>query len=293
MPSHQIGEMLNAIGQHTANVLGKAPNDVFVFLRAGDQWMEGAIFDNLENEVIYHEPDRPMVEAVMRLWDVSDADRKWDTMLYDIKDGKFTVEYIYPDQLDPADGSPEIRGRALAERYGDKPVIYPEPDEGDWHELTEEDLVDFRPSTKSLPDFDLATNENSVLLNEIAQHVTEKLGKVPEDVFVFIEAGENWSDGEIYENQGKLLVSREFPYAMYIAINNLWEAAPAGKKWSVMLFDIKDGKFSVEYLYPEMQVDEDGEENDMHGEIRQSALSARYGNKSVFYPEYDDGQKQD
>ncbi len=31
---------------------------------------------------------------------------------------------------------------ALVDRYGDKPVIYPELDEGYWHELTEEDLAE-------------------------------------------------------------------------------------------------------------------------------------------------------
>jgi hypothetical protein len=134
--------MLNAIGQHTANVLGKTPEDVFVYIRAGDQWMEGAIFDNLENAVIYHDPNRDMVEEVTRLWEAADPEKKWEMLYYDIKDGGFTVEYFYPDQLDPEEDSPDHRDRALAARYGDKPVIYPEPDRGYWHELTEEDLAE-------------------------------------------------------------------------------------------------------------------------------------------------------
>lgn len=141
MATVEIGEMLNAIGQHTANVLGKTPKNVFVYLRAGDQWMEGSIFDDLGTEVIYHDPNEEMVYEVIRLWDAANPDRKWEMLHYDIKDGEFTVKYFYPDDLDPEEDSPEQRERALAERYGDKPIIYPEPASGNWHELTEEELA--------------------------------------------------------------------------------------------------------------------------------------------------------
>lgn len=142
MSTAEIGNMLNAIGQHAADVLGKIPEDVFVYLRAGDQWMEGAIFDNLDDKVIYHDPNAEMVELVNRLWEATDPAKKWEMLHYDIKDGEFAVEYFYPDQLDPNEGSPDHREHALTARYGDKPVIYPPMDEGDWQELTEEDLED-------------------------------------------------------------------------------------------------------------------------------------------------------
>ena len=148
MSTAEIGDMLNTIGQHAANVLGKIPADVFVYLRAGDQWMEGAIFDNLENEVIYHDPSAEMVELVIRLWEAADPDKKWEMLHYDIKDDAFEVEYFYPEQLDPEEGSPDHRERALAKRYGNKPVIYPEPSPGNWHDLGADDLPDdeFRPA---------------------------------------------------------------------------------------------------------------------------------------------------
>jgi hypothetical protein len=58
---------------------------------------------------------------------------------YDIKDGKFAVEYFYTDQLDPDEGSYERRERALEQRFGDKPIIYPPPDPGLW-DLTEDGI---------------------------------------------------------------------------------------------------------------------------------------------------------
>jgi hypothetical protein len=69
---------------------------------------------------------------------------------YDIKDGKFTVEYFYPEQLDAEETSYDRRGRALQLRYGDKPVIYPDLDDGDWHELTEEELADIEANPNKI-----------------------------------------------------------------------------------------------------------------------------------------------
>jgi hypothetical protein len=137
MSSPEIGNILNTIGKHIANILEKKPRDVFVYLCAGDQWMEGAIFDNVENEVIYYRPDKEMVQTVMQLWEATATNKKWEMLHYDIKDGKFSVEYFYTDQLDPDEGSYERRERALEQRFGDKPIIYPPPDPGLW-DLTED-----------------------------------------------------------------------------------------------------------------------------------------------------------
>jgi hypothetical protein len=140
MATKEIGDMLSAIGQHTADILGKTPNDVFVYIEGGDQMQGGAVFDNLADRVEYHDPSIEMCEEIQRLWDAAEPDKKWIMIYYDIKDGKFSVEYFYPDQLDPGFWEHDYRQDALVARYGDKPVIYPEPDEGDWQDLTEDDL---------------------------------------------------------------------------------------------------------------------------------------------------------
>jgi DNA/RNA non-specific endonuclease len=72
MSDVMTGEMLNAIGQHAANILGKTPDDVFVYILAGDQWMKAAIFDNLEDKVVYHDPNDDMITEVLRLWEAAE-----------------------------------------------------------------------------------------------------------------------------------------------------------------------------------------------------------------------------
>ncbi len=148
MADKETGEiMLNAVGQAVADVLGKTPDDVFVFIEAGDNWIGGGIFENLEDHVAWREPSDELDDLIVRLWKAAPAEKKWSVLLYDIKDGKFSVEYLYPETQIDEDGEEycihgELLDDALLARYGDKPVIYPEPDEGFWHELTEEDLAE-------------------------------------------------------------------------------------------------------------------------------------------------------
>lgn len=142
MTTDATGELLNAIGQHVANILGKTPDDVFVFIRAADQCCSGAIFENQKSEVQYHEFGPETVDVILELWDAAEPDKKWSILLYDIKNGRFSVEYIYPDQLDPDESDIDQREHFLVARYGDKPVIYPDLDDGEWDDLTEDDLTD-------------------------------------------------------------------------------------------------------------------------------------------------------
>ncbi len=144
MASEEMGDRLNAIGQRVAVDLGKAPNDVFVFIEAGDQWCGGAIFENLEDKVLYHDFGDEMDDLILSLWEAAEPDKKWSLLFMDIKDGRFDVEFHYTDDLEHHPIEYDYREDALVARYGDKPVIYPEPDE-DWHELTEDDLADGQP----------------------------------------------------------------------------------------------------------------------------------------------------
>jgi hypothetical protein len=142
MATRDIGDMLNAIGQRAADILGKVPEDVYIFIKAGDQWQGGAIFENLPDRVLYHSFDDEMIETVEQLWEAAEPDKQWSVIHFDIKDGRFDAEFLYTDDMELDTFEHDYREDALVARYGDKPVIYPELDEGDWHELTEEELAE-------------------------------------------------------------------------------------------------------------------------------------------------------
>jgi hypothetical protein len=146
MATKEIGDMLNAIGQHAADILGKVPNDVFIYIEAEDQVQGGAVFDNLDDKIIYYDPSIEMCKEIQDLWNAAEPDKKWSILLFDIKDGKFEVEFFYTHDLEKDTYEHDYREEALVARFGDKPIVYPQIDEGDWHELTEEELADIEIS---------------------------------------------------------------------------------------------------------------------------------------------------
>ena len=141
MATEEMGKLLSRIGQLVAKTLGKVPDEVFVFIRAADQLSGGAIFENLPEQVIYHDFGHDVHDTILELWDAAPADKKWSMLLYDIKDGRFDAEFLYTDDLEDEWDSLDYRQDALRKRYGDKPVIYPKRD-GDFRELTLDDFPD-------------------------------------------------------------------------------------------------------------------------------------------------------
>ncbi len=146
MTAEEMGDLLNQIGQQVTNILGKVPNDVFVFIEAADQMSGGAIFENLPEQVVYHDFGHETHDTILELWEAAAPDKKWSMLLYDIKDGKFSADFLYTDDLEGEWYALDYREDALRARYGDKPVIYPPMDDGDWHEVTEEDLSEDPPA---------------------------------------------------------------------------------------------------------------------------------------------------
>jgi hypothetical protein len=51
MANEKMGNLLNDIGQITADILEKIPEDIFVYADAGDNNSGGAIFENLQDKV--------------------------------------------------------------------------------------------------------------------------------------------------------------------------------------------------------------------------------------------------
>jgi hypothetical protein len=128
MTDTEMGPMLAEIGQLIADILDEhGPEGAFMYAEAGDMWQEVAIFKDLGNQVIYRDPSHALIDAIQDLWESADDDKKWAVLFYTISDGKLEAQFAFPDDNDPAEGSYERRKRALAERYGDKPVDYSDP----------------------------------------------------------------------------------------------------------------------------------------------------------------------
>lgn len=141
MLNEKITEILNAIGQHIAAIIGGDPNGTYLYLEAADGAVGGGVFHDIGSEVIYHDPDDDLCDDVQELWYAAESSKKWGALHYEIKDGQFDARFDYEDAWNPDEYTHDRTERALKERFGDKPVIYPPPDEG-FYDVTEADLPD-------------------------------------------------------------------------------------------------------------------------------------------------------
>lgn len=140
-PRIQMGDMLNGIGQHLADILEHHPDGAYLYAEMDEGYCEAGVFYDEGEHVVYYGPSDELFNALHELWEFAEADKKWAVLHYEVKNGAFDARFSYPDQIDPVEAGFERRERALYERYGDKPVIYPEPDEN-FRMLTSDDFPD-------------------------------------------------------------------------------------------------------------------------------------------------------
>jgi hypothetical protein len=130
MTIRDSGPHLERLGQLIAEVLRDGDAEgTFMYAEAGDQWVEVGIFKDMGEQVTYRHASDELEIAILDLWEAeTDIDKKWSVLHYTISNGKFSAEFQYPNDLDSDESSYERRPRALAARFGDKPVDYSDPD---------------------------------------------------------------------------------------------------------------------------------------------------------------------
>lgn len=117
-------------------------------------------------------------------------------------------------------------------------------------------------------------------MGEIGQVLAEIADGDPEGVFLYVEFGPGWIGPAVFKDEGSAVRNLECNQDLYRLLRDAWYTAPEGKRWSVLEYGIKDGKFSVAFRYPE-EVDV---ESSFDGARCDDALLAYYGDKPVIYP---------
>jgi hypothetical protein len=96
--------------------------------------------------------------------------------------------------------------------------------------------------------------------------------------FLYVEAASGSADMSIFKDIGDNLVCRWPMKDLFPAILDLWDAAPADKKWSALQYRIEGGRFEASFTYDLR----DPEETTL--DRRERVLQQRYGNKRIDYP---------
>ena len=85
-----------------------------------------SIFKELGNQFLYRWPvNERLPYALSELWELQEGDDRWAELKYVLRNGRFEVAYIYPEEIDPEEDILERRERSLLRHFGEKPIVYP------------------------------------------------------------------------------------------------------------------------------------------------------------------------
>lgn len=136
-----IGPILEEIGQIIAELVDGDPNGSYLYAEAEQGFQAPTLFKDHGDHIICYRPNIELCDAIEKLWETEPDDKKWQAMRYEVEDNRFNARFEFPDELNPDEWVDDRLERAVAERYGDRPITYPKPD-GTYQTLTLGDIPD-------------------------------------------------------------------------------------------------------------------------------------------------------
>lgn len=125
-----LGPLYNEIGVELVDIVGGDPDGIFLYVEVGDRWISANVFKDEGHQIRYFDDTEVLTDFLWETWYAESEEggvKRWSVFEYEIKDGKFEINYRYPDEVDVEtyDEGGKRRGGALRARFGDKPVVYP------------------------------------------------------------------------------------------------------------------------------------------------------------------------
>ena len=118
--------LLNEIGQSLMKDREYPFEHTLLCAQLNHNMIGESIFKELGNQILYRWPvNERLPYALLELWESQDGDDRWSEIEYVLRDGKFEVAYIYPDEIDSEDDFMERRERSVRRHLGEKPIVYP------------------------------------------------------------------------------------------------------------------------------------------------------------------------
>jgi hypothetical protein len=132
VPSDRTEVLLDKVGQLLAEDQEYPLDGTLLHARVRRNSVGPSIFKDLGNHILYRRPDLDQLgDALLDLWEAQEGEERWEEIQYFVKDGRFEVIFVYPDELDPEEMSLERRDKVVKQYFGDRPVVYPDWDDED------------------------------------------------------------------------------------------------------------------------------------------------------------------
>lgn len=132
MPNSETEELLDKIGQLLAEDEEYPLDGTLLHADVGRNSVGPSIFKDRGDHILYRDPDLDRLgDVLLDLWEAQEGEERWEEIQYFIRDGRFEVIFVYPDELDPDEMSLERRDKVVKQYFGDRPVVYPDWDDED------------------------------------------------------------------------------------------------------------------------------------------------------------------
>ena len=128
MANSNMGPALEEIGQLLAIDVQADPEGTVLYCEFGDGWLEPSIFKDFGDHVVWRAGSYALHERLTGLWEAEEPAKRWTTMLYEIRDGRFDVKFGYDEFTEKTVENVDRREILIQQRYGDKPINYIEPE---------------------------------------------------------------------------------------------------------------------------------------------------------------------
>lgn len=125
--------LLVRIGQMLAEDAEYPLDHTLLHAEVDPEMIGPSIFKNAGDHVVYRNLDlQRWSDVLLDLWHAQDGSPQWSEIEYFISDGRFNVQYFYPDDPSRLEGFVEKRDDLIRRYYGEKPVLYPPWDDDEF-----------------------------------------------------------------------------------------------------------------------------------------------------------------
>lgn len=130
MQSDRSEELLNLIGKLLAEDTEYPLDGTLLHAEVGRGYVSPSIFKDRGNHILYRDPDLDRLgDALLDLWDTQQGKYRWAELEYFIRNGRFDLIFIYPEEIDSTEEPLDRRRRIVEQYFGEKPIVYPQPDD--------------------------------------------------------------------------------------------------------------------------------------------------------------------
>ena len=120
------------------------------------------------------------------------------------------------------------------------------------------------------------------ILSDIGALVGFEAGVGEGDAFLYAEAAENVVGTSLFKEKEDRVTYIRSSQDLSFLILDLWDAAPADKKWRALLMTVSGDTFDARFHY-----DEGWDRAESEYERRPRVLAAKFGDKPIEFPDYD------